>query len=107
MMSEMPPPPTVQFTAIAKAVTAAAREVGLPSPTFRSPPQAAGVVRTVRRRRDGGATVAVAIRDRPTAAILADCIEGVVVANRLAGAEAVRYRTALWEAMRDHPAAAA
>jgi hypothetical protein len=49
-------------------------------------------------RQQGGATVAVRLRDRPWAAVLADMVEGVVVANRLTGTEADRCRTALWAA---------
>lgn len=43
--------------------------------------------------------MAVAHRGRPFAAVLADLVEGVVVANHLAGADALRARSALWEAV--------
>jgi hypothetical protein len=43
--------------------------------------------------------VAVALRDRPWPAVVADMIEGVVAANRLAGVRADRARTALWAAV--------
>ena len=36
----------------------------------------------MRRRADGGVAVAVRVRGRPMAAVLADLVEGVVVANR-------------------------
>ena len=49
-------------------------------------------------RRGSGVTVAVALRDRPWGAVVADMVEGVVVANRLAGVAADRARAALWEA---------
>jgi len=68
-------------------------------PGFRSPPRVVGAERTVRRRPDGGATVAVVLRDRPFVAVLADMIEGIIVANRLDGTAATRTRTALWEAV--------
>lgn len=106
MMVGMQSSPAVRFLAIARGVASAAREQGLRSPTFRSPPRAPGVQRSIRRW-PGGATVAVVTRDRPAAAILNDCIEGVVVANDLTGRDAVRARTALWAALTDHPAAAA
>lgn len=56
----------------------------------------------MRRRPDGGMSVAVTIRDRPFVAVVADMVEGIVVANDLAGIEATRVRTALWEAVTDH-----
>ncbi len=42
----------------------------------------------MRRRSDGSATVAVVVKGRPYQAVTADLIEGIVVANDLAGAEA-------------------
>jgi len=40
--------------------------------------------------------VSIVIRDRPWAAVLADMIEGIVVANELDRAHADTVRTALW-----------
>jgi hypothetical protein len=100
----VPPTSTVQFAALVRALADAARAQHLRAPTFRSPPSSPSEVRTIRRWPDGGATVAVRIRDRPPAAVLADCIEGVLVTNRLTGPAAVRTRTALWERLGDHPA---
>jgi hypothetical protein len=74
----------------------AARDLGLAPPSFRSPPGIEGADRTVRHRPDGGAVVSVRHRDRPFAAVLADLVEGVVVANRLEGKEAMRVRSTLW-----------
>lgn len=69
-------------------------------PGFRSPPRVAGVHRTIRRR-DGVPTVAVWIKGRPWSAVVADMIEGVVVANGLRGARADCVRSALWLAVDD------
>jgi hypothetical protein len=55
----------------------------------------------------GRETVAVQLADRPWPAVLADMVEGVVVANLLTGAEAMRVRTALWAALDAHQADAA
>lgn len=46
-------------------------------------------------------SVAVAVRGRPWAAVVADMIEGVVVANRLTAPLADRLRTELWAAVTD------
>lgn len=58
----------------------------------------------MRRRPDGSVVVAVALRERPWPAVLADMIEGVVVANGLVAAEAERCRSLLWRTVSDdHP----
>jgi anti-sigma regulatory factor (Ser/Thr protein kinase) len=53
----------------------------------------------VRRTAGGAVIVAVELRDRPFVAVVADMVEGVVVANGLGGVDATRVRTALWEAV--------
>lgn len=55
----------------------------------------------MRRRPDGGSTVAVVVKGRPYQVVIADLIEGIVVVNALTGAEATRVRTQLWEAVVD------
>lgn len=87
---------SLRFVTVARALAAAARAEGLTPPAFRSPPRLVGVSRSICRRRDGGATVAVVLRSRPWAAVVADMVEGVVAANRLRGVAADRARTALW-----------
>lgn len=72
----------MQFAAVARLIATETQRFGLDAPGFRSPPRVLGVDRTVRRREHGG-VVAVALRDRPFVAVLADMIEGVIVVNRL------------------------
>jgi hypothetical protein len=99
-MAVMPArPPSFRFADACRTLTLAARRCGLSAPSFRSPPGIDGEVRTIRRREEGAAVVSVAHRDRPFAAVVADLVEGVVVANCLTGADALRVRSALWEAM--------
>jgi len=86
---------TVDFAGAARTLTRAARRMGLVGPSFRCPPRLVGVDRTIRRRPDG-AIVAVRLRGRPWAAVLADMIEGVVVANELQPPRADRVRADLW-----------
>lgn len=43
--------------------------------------------------------MAVVVKGRPPQAVVADLIEGVIIANALTGAEATRVRTWLWEAV--------
>jgi hypothetical protein len=84
------------FAAAARSLTREARRRGLLGPSFRCPPRLVGVDRTIRRRGEG-AIVSVRMRGRPWPAVLADMIEGVVVANRLAPPQSDRLRAELWD----------
>jgi len=97
MMGSMEPT-SLRFARLARSLGEAARAQGLRAPSFRSPPRLPGVSRSIVRR-GPGVTVAVALRDRPWAAVVADMVEGVVAANRLAGVRADRARAGLWEAV--------
>ena len=96
---------SIRFAAAARDLGRAARLCGLDAPSFKSPPRVAGYSRTIRRQARG-VTVAIALRERPWAAVLADMIEGVIVCNDLAGARADQIRSALWLAV-DTPMAEA
>jgi hypothetical protein len=87
---------SLRFVTVAKALAAAARAQGLVPPAFRSPPRLVGVSRSISRRRGASPVVAVVLRNRPWAAVVADMIEGVIVTNRLRGVAADRCRTQLW-----------
>jgi len=89
---------SIRFAGAARDLTRAARLRGLEPPTFTSPPRLTGYSRTIRRRR-GSATVAIILRGRPWPAVLADMIEGIVVANGLEGARADQIRSVLWLAV--------
>ncbi|MBS1848664.1 MAG: hypothetical protein JST73_10345 [Actinobacteria bacterium] len=89
----------LEFATVARTIGSGARSMGLRPPTFRSPPRVAGAERTLKRSSSGWTTVAVRLDGRPPGAVVADMVEGVIVANRLTGAEATRARTALWEAV--------
>lgn len=97
-MPSADPVTAVDFAGAARTLTRAARALGLLGPSFRCPPRLVGVDRSIRRRPDG-AIVAVRLRGRPWAAVLADMIEGVVVANRLAPPAADRARADLWRSL--------
>jgi hypothetical protein len=91
---------TLRFAAVARRLGAVARDAGLRAPAFRSPPQLAGVVRTIRRYPQG-AVVAVATERRPFDRVAADMVEGVIAANDLTGEVAHQLRLALWDAAAD------
>jgi hypothetical protein len=89
---------TVEFAAAARTLTREARRRGLVGPSFRCPPRLVGVDRSIRRRADG-AVVSIRLKDRPRGAVIADMVEGVVVANDLHPPAADRVRTELWAAI--------
>ena len=89
----------VGFSEAARSLAVEARRLGLAVPGFRSPPRVAGTDRSLRRRPGAPPAVAVRLRGRPFEAVVADMVEGVVVANGLAGAEADRCRSVLFAAV--------
>ena len=92
----------VEFAALARAIASTVHQSGLAAPGFRCPTRIIGVDRTIRRlaSQDVAGTVAgivaVNVKDRPLAAVVADMIEGVVILNQLSAVEAARVRAALW-----------
>jgi hypothetical protein len=94
----MQPTSTIQYSQAARALAVVARERRLLAPSFRCPPRVHGVDRTIRRGRSH-CIVSVRLRGRPWVAVAADMVEGVIVANQLVGADAVRVRGALWAAL--------
>ena len=105
------PASSLRFAHAARRLAGECRARGLVVPAFRSPPGLSGADRTVRRRADGGVVVAVRVRGRPIATVLADLVEGVLVANRqvLEGGAVDTVRRQLLEALdvQDPPARAA
>jgi len=99
--------PSLRFAEAVRSLGIEARRRGLAMPGFRSPPRLAGVHRSLRRRPDGGVVVAIVLRGRPWAAVLADMVEGVLAANRLEGARADTLRGALWASVGGDAVAAA
>lgn len=77
---------SVEFAYLARSVGAAAEELGLTVPTFRSPPTAGGAGRSIRRSPGQRATVAVRYRSRPMVSVAADMVEGVLQACRVSSA---------------------
>lgn len=91
-------PVTLRFARTARVLADVARRLDLAAPGFRSPPRSVGLDRAMRRR-GGEAVVSVKLRRRPWPAVVADMIEGVLVANDLSDTEAIRVRGELWEAL--------
>jgi hypothetical protein len=93
------------FLAVARAVSAVAAAHGLLVPSFRCPPRTPGVDRAITRW-PSGARISVRRTGVSTPAVVEAMVEGVVVANGLAGAAATalrpRLRSAAWAAL-DRP----
>ena len=87
------------FAEAARQLGMALRGQELVVPSFRSPPREVGRRRTLSRHEDGSATVSVMVRNRVWEAVLADMIEGIVVANEMDGIDAEALRDHLWEAL--------
>ena len=87
------------FAEAARLLGMAVRGQELVMPSFRSPPREVGRRRTLARHDDGSVTVSVMVRNRIWEAVLADMIEGVVVANGIDGIDAEVLRDQLWEAL--------
>jgi hypothetical protein len=88
----------IEFAQAARTLTNEAQHRGLVGPSYRCPPRIVGVDRSLRRHA-GGVVIAVKLRGRPWAAVLADMIEGVVVANGINATQAFRLRSELWTAL--------
>jgi len=97
---------SIRFSHAARAMRLVVQQRGLDMPLFRSPPRLQGVQRSLTRRSIGASTVAVRLRQRPWAAVLADMVEGVVVVNALQGSAADELRHALWSALESDSVAA-
>ena len=107
ILGPMPVASSVRFAAAARRLAAVCAARGLVAPAFRSPPRPPGTDRTLRRRPDGGAVVAVRLRGRPFAAVAADMVEGTLRANSVGGPGCEAHRAALLAAALDDESRAA
>ena len=80
------------FSDLARRVADEAHRQGLAAPSFRTPPQVPGADRTLRRYAEGHCLVSVRWLGRPLAEVADDMVEGVALANGLAGESARRWR---------------
>ena len=101
MHQQLPALNTAEFASVARNIAAESRRLGLSVPGFRCPPRIVGVDRTLRRfvGEETSGIVAVAVKGRPLAAVVADMIEGMVVANQLVPPVADRLRAEMWLAL--------
>jgi hypothetical protein len=93
----MLPADPVRFASAARRLSVEARRRCLAVPAFKSPPRLAGVDRSIRRRPDGTAVVAVRVHGRSLEAVVTDMVEGILAANPLAADDRSEHRRALLE----------
>lgn len=87
---------SIRFAQIARQLNNVAKEYGLRTPAFRSPPRTPGLRRSIKRRPDGSATVSVSLRGRPAVAVVADMIDGVIAANEPGSTRSAEVMDRLW-----------
>ena len=90
---------SLRFAETVRVLCDSARRQGLEAPAFRSPCRNPEHTRTIRRRPDGGVTVAVRMTGRPFAAVQADLIDSLIVTNPLDPGAAAVVREELWRAL--------
>jgi hypothetical protein len=98
---------SLRFTETARQLAGEARRYNLTVPGFRCPPRIPGANRTIRWAPGGTCIVSVRVRDRAFGDVIADMVEGVLVANRLTGQTADGWRVALRTALAGFDAQAA
>jgi hypothetical protein len=86
---------SLRFADAVRVLAVEARSLGLAVPGFRSPPRLVGADRSLRRRPNAVPAIAVRLTGRPWEAVVADMVEGVVVANGLSGHRAAEVRRRL------------
>jgi len=98
---------SIRFAETARLLAAVARHHELKVPGFRCPPRIPGANRSIRWSPNGSCIVSVRVRDREVADVIADMVEGVLVANQLTSQTADGWRIALRSAVSDELAQAA
>jgi hypothetical protein len=98
---------SMSFATAVRVLATQTRALGLQVPGFRSPPRLAGADRSLRRRPGAAPAVAVRLNGRSMEAVVADMVEGVIVANGLGGPKAKEVRAHLLAAVAAAPGAAA
>ena len=86
---------SIQFSITVRTLGRIANQLGYVTPQFRCPPPSAQYQRSVRRNHDD-LSISIVIRGRPWLAVLADIVEGFVIANAKSGQDS-EIRNILWD----------
>ena len=90
---------SVGFAAVARRLGDTSRSHGHSVPAFRSPPRSPELNRSIRRERDGSATISVRLRHRPGVAVIADMVEGLVKVAEVDGPAEAKLRDDAWRSI--------
>ena len=86
---------SIQFSRTIRTLGRIANQLGYVTPQFRCPPPSAQYQRSIRRNKDD-LSISIVIRGRPWLAVLADIVEGFVIANAKSGQDS-EIRNILWD----------
>ena len=89
---------SIKFVKVVRTLERIANQRGFNVPTFRSPPPTAKFQRTVKKQPDKKLIISIVVRERPWLAVLADIIEGFVLANKPSNRES-ELRDLLWDSI--------
>ena len=87
---------SIKFSIAVRTLGRIADQLGYRIPQFRCPPPSAKYQRSVRKTGDENLSISIVIRGRPWLAILADIVEGFVIANIQSGQDS-EIRNILWD----------
>ena len=87
---------SIQFSIAVRTLGRIADQLGYRIPQVRGPPPSAKYQRSVRKTGDENLSISIVIRGRPWLAILADIVEGFVIANTQSGQDS-EIRNILWD----------
>lgn len=89
---------SVNFVSVVRTLGRIANQREFISPSFRCPPPSAKFQRSMRNLGEGEITISIVIRERPWLAVLADIVEGFVIANKSLERES-ELRNLLWDSI--------
>ena len=87
---------SIQFSIAVRTLGRIADQLGYRIPKFRCPNPSAKYQRSGRKTGDENLSISIVIRGRPWLAILADIVEGFVIANTQSGQDS-EIRNILWD----------
>lgn len=89
---------SINFLKVIRTLERIAGQRGFVAPSFRCPPPSAKFQRSLKKLKDDKVVVSIVVRDRPWLAVLADIVEGFVIANNSSEREP-ELRNLLWDSI--------
>ena len=89
---------SIKFLKVIRTLERIAGQRGFVAPSFRCPPPSAKFQRSIKKLDNDKVTISIVARDRPWLAVLADIVEGFVIANSSSERES-ELRNLLWDSI--------